>query len=488
MKKKAFSKQFGSEKFCLEKSNSEKSRSDRSRSWAKVMSLAAALSIAGFIVQPADAVTKAHIFDSAKHTRIYFSAGAEAFADEAVEYKVGKKKPPHLWETPDPALGTPNFRDHEGDRLARKPSFAALGAGGSITLRFTDNSVIDFPGPDLYVFEPLENQSPIKVEVSRDGKFWIDLGADLRTASEIDIAGKGGKNAIYNFVRITDLSDVDPADQWPGADIDAVGALNSASKISILDQSLCPELTGKKKGATEGGDTKAVNIDADLKRVADHYSSVNPKKLVVEVYSDSHPEGKTDSTTAVQSAPTTSESKNPHAKARSEAVKAYLLGAGKLPKDRVEIDFFDDARSMARREVEKEHERNNRFDFILIPYDRDTVIGDKGTLKVDQAVVLMDGKWESDQGEVIFIPLKDPNSKNVLLTGEWHESPAQKGTIQSGTYDPKTQQLTIAYVKTWSNQKGTAELKLSYDSVRLKGPWKADTGATGQWTLIRKGW
>ena len=454
-----------------------------SRIWTKLTYPMTVVMLTSLCVQPSYAAsTSAHIFDSAKHTRIYFPAGAEAFADESVEYKVGKKKPPHLWESPDAALGTPNFKDHEGDRLARKPSFAALGGGGSITLRFTDNAIVDFPGPDIYIFEPRENSSPVQVEVSRDGKNWVDLGPDLHTASEIDIAGKGGKHAIFNFIRITDLSEVDPADQWPGADVDAVGALNSVSKISVQNQALCPESSvGKKKVATEGGESKTIDIGADLKKVAALFSSSNANKVVVEVYSDSHSDGKTASTES-----STADSKNSNAKKCAESTKQFLVGEGKIPADRLEMLYFDNARSMARREVEKEHERNNRLDFIVVPYDRDTVIGDKGALKVDQAYLLIDGKWDSGQGEVILITQRIPGSKNVQVTGEWHESPAQKGIVQSGTYDPKTQILSFPFVKTWSNVKGNADFKLSYDSIQLKGTWKSESGATGDWLLVRK--
>ena len=263
----------------------------------------------------ADDKNKAHIFDSAKHTRIYFPSGIDAFADEVVEYNVGKKKPPHLWEIGEAALGAPNFKDHEGDRLARKPSFAGLGAAGSITLRFVDNAIVDGPGPDLYIFEPLENSTQVKVEVSRDGKTWIDLGPDLMTAQEIDIAGKGGKNAVYNFVRITDAtSNVDPADQWPGADIDAVGALNSAAKISILDHSLCPsEGPSKKHQGSEVSEVKD-NIPVEFKEIVDRFSQEKPNKLIVEVYSDTHDPKEHQNKGGEDSAGPAKETKNPQEK------------------------------------------------------------------------------------------------------------------------------------------------------------------------------
>lgn len=433
---------------------------------------------------------KQRIYDSAKHTRIYFRGGTASFADEVVEYKGGKKKTPHLWETGEPALGPPNFKDHEADRLARNPSFSGLGAAGSITLRFVDNAIIDLPGADLYIFEPLENSTPVKVEVSRDGKKWIDLGPDLTTASEIDIAGKGGKNAVYNFVRITDQSRVDPADQWPGADIDAVGALNSATKISVLDHDLClldPNAKGKKSDAPV---QDAGKVSEKFKSVSETFAEERPAQLLVEVYSDTHDPkehhtGLTDAASSEGVGPT-KETKNPQSKARATVVSEYLAGEGKVPADRTDVVFFDDARSMARRDVPKEHERDNRFDFIFVPYDRGTVIGDKGALRTEQAATIIDGKWDSDQGEVILMTSQKPGSKTVSIQGEWHENPARKGVIQSGAFDPQTNMLTVSLYRTWSNVRGNGEFKLSYDSARLKGNWKGEVNGGGEWLLIRK--
>jgi hypothetical protein len=428
---------------------------------------------------------KQRIYDSAKHTRIYFPGGVSSFADEVVEYKVGKKKTPHLWETGEPALGTPNFKDHEADRLARNPTFAGLGGGGSITLRFVNNAIVDGPGGDIYIFEPLENSSPVKVEVSRDGKTWLDLGPDLTTASEIDIAGKGGKNAVYSFIRISDESKVDPADQWPGADIDAVGALNSATKITVLDHDLCRIDPLAKKKSPEPGESKAA-VSEIFKNVPETYIAEMPAKLVVDVYSDTH-ESKEHHGAEQASAPgPTSDTKNPEAKARTGAVREYLLGAGKIPKQHLVVEYFDDARSMARRDVVKEHERDNRFEFIFVPYDRDTVVGDKGSLKIDHAAKLLDGKWDSDLGEMILMTWQDPATKKVSVQGEWHESPARKGVIQSGTFDPKTNMLNVAFYRTWSNVRGNAEFKLSFDSARLKGTWKGEVNGNGDWVLMRK--
>jgi len=461
-----------------------------SKKTCAVTAIAIATVVAGQSIA-ADTTAKTHIYDSAKHTRIYFPSGADSFADEVVDYKVGKKKPPHLWENADASLGAPNFKDYEGDRLSRHPSFAGLGALGSITLRFVDNAIVDGNGPDLYIFEPLENSSSVKVEVSRDGKTWIDLGPDTMTNSEIDIADKGGKNAIYNFVRITDhTKSPDPADQWPGADIDAVGALNSAAKISILDHALCPAQPATKKKSDESTEPRKTP-DEEFKKVVEKFGTEHPSKLIVEVYSDTHDPkehhtGATeDSEPAAAGSGPSKESTNANAKSRAAELHKYLTEA-KLPEKKIEIDYFDKARSIARRDVVKEHDRDNRFDFVFLPYDRDTVIGDKTGLRNDHASKIIDGKWESELGEVILITRKDPSSNKVSIVGEWHENPARKGLIQSGTYDPATQQLNLTFYRTWSNLRGSADFKLSFDSARLKGKWKGDVGGSGDWNLIRK--
>ncbi len=48
---------------------------------------------------------------------------------------------------PEEALGPPDYDDK------RQEYFVTLGCGGTLTLSFTNNVLIDVPGPDLYVFE-----------------------------------------------------------------------------------------------------------------------------------------------------------------------------------------------------------------------------------------------------------------------------------------------------------------------------------------------
>ena len=48
------------------------------------------------------------IYDGIQHARVYVPWGKVSFADEAFDYKVGKKKPESLWRKPEAALGPPS--------------------------------------------------------------------------------------------------------------------------------------------------------------------------------------------------------------------------------------------------------------------------------------------------------------------------------------------------------------------------------------------
>jgi len=46
----------------------------------------------------------------------------------------------------------------------------SLGYGASVTVKFTDNALIDLKGPDLYIFEVGGSFEPTQVEISKNGK------------------------------------------------------------------------------------------------------------------------------------------------------------------------------------------------------------------------------------------------------------------------------------------------------------------------------
>jgi hypothetical protein len=66
------------------------------------------------------------------------------------------------------------------------------------------------------------------VAVSRDGKQWIEVGRAKGAESEIDLAPFVHPGDRFRFVRIVDAKCINVShNRFPGADIDAVGALHS---------------------------------------------------------------------------------------------------------------------------------------------------------------------------------------------------------------------------------------------------------------------
>ena len=148
---------------------------------------------------------------------VTFPQGAASFADTATEYQVGEPAPSRA-DARDPAqaVGSPN-----GASLS-------LGCGGSVVLGFTDNALINVKGPDLYVFEIGPDVESTLVEISVDGGTWIELGPVEGSTAAIDIFYYSPAGAFFRFVRLTDLKASCNAGSFPGADIDAVGAIGSA--------------------------------------------------------------------------------------------------------------------------------------------------------------------------------------------------------------------------------------------------------------------
>ena len=76
-------------------------------------------------------------------------AGAEPFADRVVEHVVGTGGGGGEGGSPGDRAGTAAWRR----RVQGSADTFSLGLGGTITLAFDDNVIVDRPGPDLLVFE-----------------------------------------------------------------------------------------------------------------------------------------------------------------------------------------------------------------------------------------------------------------------------------------------------------------------------------------------
>ncbi|GEM_PF-33716 len=141
----------------------------------------------------------------------------DPYADTVASSSLGADANPTM-VSPCDVLGCPNG--------SYSPPYGLLnlGTGGTITLRFDDNLVMNGPGDDLKIWSDPSNDDDILVEVSPDGQQFYSIGAMGETASlNLDVVGL----SFARFVRITDVGPPPgPNETYPGAELDAVEALH----------------------------------------------------------------------------------------------------------------------------------------------------------------------------------------------------------------------------------------------------------------------
>ena len=150
--------------------------------------------------------------------------GPISFADEVVSFVPGQRPASGISIEPKSTLGAPD--------AGPGPTYLSLGCDGVLTLRFTDNALIDVTGPDLYVFEIGPAVEATAVAISADNQKWIELGRVEGATRSVDISGRVTAGQTFQYVRLTNLSSVCDG-PTPGADIDAVAAIGSAARIAL---------------------------------------------------------------------------------------------------------------------------------------------------------------------------------------------------------------------------------------------------------------
>ena len=178
---------------------------------------------------------------------ILFPSGVVSFADSVVDYDptAGGIPPITIHQDPSNALGAPDAIGI-GPEPEVGDTTVSLGFGGSLTVQFVDNLLAGNGNaqPDLVIFESGEIES-VLVEISRDGTTFFDVGivGGLSNSLDIDAFGFGVQDR-FAFVRVTDLRQGDPNSTSAGADIDAIGAISSASVEAYTPSGIGVELTG----------------------------------------------------------------------------------------------------------------------------------------------------------------------------------------------------------------------------------------------------
>jgi hypothetical protein len=167
--------------------------------------------------------SKAVVVMTHQGEKITFPAGEISWADAVVSYKVGDPAPAEK-QNSKAALGRPDHAAASKDPEVK--SDVVLGHGGELVLQFTDNVLVDVPGPDLVIFEVGQKVEPTDVAISTNGKTWIKVGQAKGATSKLDIGPVIKAGEKFRFVKLTDAkAGLSNKTKWPGADIDAVGCI-----------------------------------------------------------------------------------------------------------------------------------------------------------------------------------------------------------------------------------------------------------------------
>ncbi len=266
--------------------------------------------------------------------KIFLPMGDISFADEVVSFKRGN---PHAIETACDsmlALGKPDFTGFAGN-------FVSLGCGGSLTLLFTDNAIVNIPGPDLYVFEMGKYIESTHLEISKDGKKWIMAGKIAGGTASVDIGDSVKAGEVFHYVRLTDLKS-DCKGDWPGADIDAVAAIGSGKQITLKNEVLY----------LVNDFTLLANAKTELNKIIEEIKLLKPSQIVIEGHTDNS--GKDDYNEQLS-------------KKRAKAVADYLKknsGGTKIP---FKVEGYGSRLPIAPNETKLGQEKNRRVNIILVP-------------------------------------------------------------------------------------------------------------------------
>lgn len=210
---------------------------------------------------------------------VYFPLGSISFADELISFKEGDPAAKETdYRNPKEVIGEPDY-DMETEKKA-----LSLGCGGELIVRFSNNALTDQSGPDLYIFETGSAIEPTSLSISKDGISWTEIGEISGGRADIDLAGKVKPEDIFYYVKLTDLRSGCGGD-WPGSDIDAIGAIGSVIRLTLNNSvlfdfgksTLKPEATAEIKNivnSVEGFKKYSVEIEGHTDSIGSNEANI----------------------------------------------------------------------------------------------------------------------------------------------------------------------------------------------------------------------
>ena len=268
--------------------------------------------------------------------RICLPQGEISFVDEVVSFVPGKRAASEIPVDPNFTLGAPDYTTNFA------PGYLSLGCDGVLTLRFVDNALVDIDGPDLYIFEVGPAVEPTILAISTDNRTWLDVGRVEGALRAVDIRPFIMKGQIFRYVRLTNAGHA-CGGTTPGADIDAVAAVGSASLLT-LDAAVLFD-TGHAVLRAEAANA--------LNALTETIRSKGPNVRIMI-------EGHTDDVGSDQDNQRLSE-------ARARTVRTYLRKRLPLSEAAVTTVGFGESRPTEPNDSEEGRAKNRRVDILVIP-------------------------------------------------------------------------------------------------------------------------
>lgn len=261
---------------------------------------------------------------------VYFPLGDISFADEVISFKAGVPASVDGYG-PKEALGIP---DYVGNY---EKKYSTLGYGGELIVKFNDNTLANIDGPDLYIFEIGPKIEPVDVYISKQGENWIFIGRTDGGFSELDIASFVQPSDVFRYVKLIDAKQL-KSGNWPGADIDAIGAIGSSFNFKLNSSLLF-----------DSG--KAILKDTDdLENLIDKIKGINGTILI---------EGHTDNVGTTTLNYSLSED-------RAKAVRKFFIEKGISPES-IKTKAYGESNPIASNDTETNREKNRRVEIVVFP-------------------------------------------------------------------------------------------------------------------------
>lgn len=270
--------------------------------------------------------------------QIFFPLGDRSFADKVVMFEKGNPCAAPEYSDPKNALGPPDYKYDTGDS---SPCVLTLGCGGKAIFGFSNNVLVDVKGPDLYIFEVGDDIEDMDVAISEDGRKWIELGKVNGGTAAIDINPYVLPGEVFHFVRIIDLKSHCEG-PYPGADIDAVGAIGAGELVSLKSSFLFDYNESKLK---PGAESTLHEAAVKLKQRPDAV-------VLVEGHSDNIGNNEYNQKLSL---------------ARAKAVQAYLVELEGLRSLKIETKGYGSSRPVAPNDTDGGREQNRRVEIIIMP-------------------------------------------------------------------------------------------------------------------------